>query len=55
MQIFDLAGRLVFEATGIQSEGMLNVNLFAVKTGLYMCRVSTAGRRYAPVKLSIFH
>ncbi|MEQ1747036.1 MAG: T9SS type A sorting domain-containing protein [Saprospiraceae bacterium] len=55
VQIFDLAGRLVFEATGIPSDGVLDLNLSAVKTGMYICQVSTAGRRYAPVKLSIFH
>jgi len=53
VQIFDLAGRVVFEATGIPGDGILDLNLSAVKTGLYICRISTAGRQFAPVKLSI--
>lgn len=53
VQLFDLAGRLVLEATGIPGDGILDLNLATVKTGLYICRVSTAGRRFAPVKLSI--
>lgn len=55
VQLFDLAGRLVLEETGIPGDGILDLNLSAVKTGLYICRVSTAGRRFAPLKLSIIH
>ncbi len=53
VQLFDLAGRLVLEATEIPGDGILHLNLTTVKTGLYICRVSTAGCRFAPVKLSI--
>jgi hypothetical protein len=53
VQLFDLAGRLVLEATEILGDGILHLNLTTVKTGLYICRVSTAGRRFAPLKLSI--
>ncbi|MEQ1747034.1 MAG: T9SS type A sorting domain-containing protein, partial [Saprospiraceae bacterium] len=51
VQVFDLAGRLVLQA--VAYSGAHDLDLSAIRPGLYLCRVSVGSNQFPPVKLSI--